>query len=378
MKRNMLFLHTFCLFVLTSCSDVTDGDDNALPDGKYPVTFTAVVEGLTTARTTVENTWSGNEEIAVQVGETVKKYVFTNNGGTFTLQAADGETPFYWQSKNNITVNAWYPYSATKPAADGLKVKADQSRADNYQASDYLEVSELEVSFENSPVLNFNHRTAQVVVKLERGEGLLSLTDVTVTFVNQQGVDSGTEVTSKKKTEYDITSYMALLCPQQMQNKQFIKVTVGTGEAARDYYYTPATGDVANLEVGKRYTYKVKVAETRLEVTVTENNASWTDTTISGGSIDNQVTFQITAPQSGVAIAAVSPGQLTCESNGPYTLSGGNKITVTISPSSGKVLKSLPIKGIYEKTPGNSDASGNYVYTYTLKSDILISEPEFE
>ncbi|WP_455588803.1 fimbrillin family protein [Bacteroides rodentium] len=263
--RNSVLAGMLCL-VAASCSD--DGDtDNRLPDGKYPMTFTASVDGLAVTRTTTENDWTGGEEVAIQIGDETKKYQAAAGGN---LSIATGADPFYWQNTNDITVNAWYPYNGgTKPADDALRVKANQSKDTDYQASDCLEAVNASVAF-NSPELTFTHRTAKVTVTLVNVE---SVSGAVVTFLNQNGVESdGNEVIPKTETERGVTTYTALLVPQQMQGKQFIKVALG----GYDYFYIPEKTDDANLRKGKLHTYKITVAKTGL--TVTSSSVSpWTE-----------------------------------------------------------------------------------------------------
>lgn len=359
MNKLVTFRHLVVAGILAllaaSCSDVTD--DGTLPDGKYPMTFTASVDGLIVTRATTDNSWTGEEVVAIQIGSEVKQYVAAAGG---SLTVASGSTPFYWQNTSDIAVNAWYPYNTTKPAAEALTVKANQSEDDNYQSSDYLEAVDAMVTFNNPAALTFKHRTAKVVVKLTAGEGITDLTDAAVTFVNQIGVeDNGAEVISKTETANGESSYTALVIPQQMKGKQFIKVTIGAGGAARDYYYTPTNSTDANLEAGKQYTYTITVKKTGLEVTVTGNGTVWTDTPITTNP-DAAITFHITAPTSGVTIAAASGGTLTDNSNGSYTLSGGNAVSITATSI---YIKS--IKGLYEVAGDGT--------TYTLKSDLLIA-----
>ena len=355
MNQSNLFRHlavaAFACLMAASCSDVTD-DSITLPDGKYPMTFTASVDGLTATRVTTDNTWTGKEVVAVRIGDVVKKYKADANG---TLTDTDKESVIYWQNTTeSYTISAWYPYSNAKPTT--LTVKADQSR-EGYQASDYLETVSATVSFNNS-ALTFTHRTAKVVVTLQTGEGVTDLTGATVAFVNQTGVEgNGTEVTPKK----EISTYTALLTPQQMLGKQFIKVTVGTDDAKRDYYYTPTGNNDANLEAGHQYNYTITVKKTGLAVAVTGNGTSWTDESITG-TTDTDVTFQITAPTTGVTIEKTEDtATLTNNGNGSYTLSGGNTVTITATST---YIKS--IKGLY-------DVAGDGT-TYTLKSDLLIVE----
>ena len=308
-----LAVAVFACLLATSCSDVTD--DGTLPEGKYPMTFTAQVDGLVATRATADNSWTGDEEIAIQIGSEVKKYTAATNN---TLSAAKNVTPWYWQNTTEMkTVSAWYPYSETKSADSELKVKANQSEGNNYQQSDYLKADETAMTYRN-PALTFKHRTAKVIVTLKTGEGVTDLTGATVTFVNQTGVEgNGTEVTPKTETAAggSAPAYIALLIPQQMQDKKFIKVTIGTGDAARDYYYTPTGSTNANLEAGKQYNYTITVKKTGLEVTVNEN-INW-DTGNSGSG-------SVTLPEK-------ISGGATIDQPGNYILSGTFTQTVTLN-----------------------------------------------
>ena len=370
-----LVVAAFACLMAASCSDGTD-DGTTLPDGKYPMTFTASVGGLTATRATPDNSWAGGEEVAIQIGSEVKKYTAANDG---SLTITENGTPFYWQTTSDITVNAWYPYSTTKPTVAELRVKANQSEGNNYQSSDYLEAVDATVTFNTPAALIFKHRTAKVVVTLKAGEGVTDVANAAVTFVNQTGVDGGgTEVTPKTETIAGVTTYTALVIPQQMQSKKFIKVIIGADGAARDYYYTPTGNTDANLEAGHQYNYTITVKKTGLDVTLTSNDTSWTDESITGTS-DTNVTYQITAPTTGVTIEKTEDtATLTNNGSGSYTLSDGNAITVTVDASSqsSKFLKGLPAKGIYDITSGNY-ASGSYTYTYILKSDLSFSDPVF-
>ena len=101
-----------------SCSDLTDDDGTTLPDGKYPMTFTAQVDGLTQTRAaTADGQWSSGDAVAVQVQQQqpggtpeVKQYTPAGSGNSgVTLQAASGVTPFYWQTSGETkSVSAWY------------------------------------------------------------------------------------------------------------------------------------------------------------------------------------------------------------------------------------------------------------------------------
>lgn len=274
--RKMTVAAACCVFAFAACTDDDADDGTTLPDGKYPMAFTAGVDGLAATRATTDNTWTGGEEVAVQIGSEVKKYTAATNN---TLSAAEGVTPWYWQNTTETkTVSAWYPYSDTKPAANELKVKADQS-GNGYGQSDHLEAAEATVTF-RSPALTFKHRTAKVVVTLKGGNGVADVSSATVWFLNQTGVESGgTEITPKTVTTDGTATYTALLIPQQMQKQKFIKVTVG----GNDYFYTPTGQNDANLMGGNQYAYDITVTKNGLTVTADGatawNSSSTTDVT---------------------------------------------------------------------------------------------------
>ncbi|WP_455623683.1 fimbrillin family protein [Parabacteroides sp.] len=305
------------LLTLAACT----GDELAergteLPAGKYPITFTAAVDGLTVTRATADGSWTGTEEVAIQIGSTTKKYTVSSGG---SMSVAAGDTPFYWENKNDIAVSAWYPYnSGSKPA---LVVKADQSKDNGYQLSDYLEATDATVTFQE-PKLTFTHRTAKVVVTLVKEASIPDLNNVTVTFVNQDGVKGdGTDVTPKTETNGDnVTTYTALLVPQQIQNNQFIKVTIGSNA----YYYTPANATDVDLKAGMAYTYTITVKKEGLQVTA-GTSVSWEyETGIEGGTpsiIENYIlTITDKDDLSGVEVKDADGNAITVETDGSYKI----------------------------------------------------------
>lgn len=384
-KRTKSTLFAFLLPVLlfSSCAP---GEETGLSDGKYPITFTAQVDGRTATRATSDNSWTGGEEVAVQIGSEVKRYVAATDN---TLSAADGVTPWYWQNTTETkTVSAWYPYSDAKPADGALKVKADQSGY-GYGLSDHLEAAETTVTFAG-PALTFKHRTAKVVVTLKAGDGVSAgdLSGATVKFLNLTGVegDNGTEITSKKETANGSTTYAALLIPQQIQNQKFIQVTIGTGDAARDYYYTPTGDNDANLEAGKQYTYTITVKKTGLEV-VANTSVSWSgDNTISGGN-GTEATFKIylaafTAPTHTSDYKVTNAeNQVLTASDGVYS-TASNAINISLSASEGYRLKKFLTKvtdGICKQKMAYAADTRTYTCTfYDIRSDLRLSDIEAE
>ena len=91
MKKLSISLCIACLtgIMAAGCTEETDSD-KLLPDGKYPMTFTAAVDGLTVTRAgTADGEWTTTDRIAVQVCDEIKIYAPSNNGNNVTLTSDD-------------------------------------------------------------------------------------------------------------------------------------------------------------------------------------------------------------------------------------------------------------------------------------------------
>ena len=193
------------LAVLASCGDTDDG--SLLPAGQYPLTFTAAIDGETTApagaatrANTVGGVWTAGDAIAVMVadeeggGDIVKQYTPKPDAPN-TLQAAAGVAPFYWQSSTEKkTVSAWYCGDGST-AAGGThagsvpttwSVQTDQNTADGYQRSDFLYAPPKEITFTPASgadnTLAFYHQTAKVVINIKNAEAATDAADLSVTL----------------------------------------------------------------------------------------------------------------------------------------------------------------------------------------------------
>ncbi len=394
--RNSVLAGMLCL-VAASCSD--DGDtDNRLPDGKYPMTFTASVDGLAVTRTTTENDWTGGEEVAIQIGNETKKYT-TAAGGSLTF--ADDGNPFYWTHKV-MNVSAWYSsaYSDTRPTT--FSVKEEQS-SDGYQESDFLYVSQ-SISFlnaESTTELTFKHLPAKVMVNLKYGDGVTAdeVSTATVGIVNQatasgEIAEDGTvaQATSGSVTitPHTLTSaasgyqksVQALLVPQQMKDKSFIQVTIGTGAAARYYFYTPARDNDADLTAGKQYTYNITVKKEGLQVESV--SASWDGETSEDeaeGAVFKVYLADFTAPANTSDYKVTNAGdeELTAE-KGTYSVS--DEIKISLSANENYRLKTFLTSvdaGICKQKVDYTAATRTYTYTfYDIRSDLWLDGVQAE
>lgn len=283
---------------LASCNAWT-GNDTELPQGKYPMTFTASVEGLTATRAITENTWTGSESVSVQVGNQVKRYTAAATG---QLTATD---PFYWQTTTETNkVSAWHCgdgstelgklHASSVPAF--WEVQSDQSGG-GYGQSDFLYAPATDIPFSGrvATTLHFYHQTARVVINIENAEAATSPGDIRSIAIGDaanlalsasyrqpaKGSTGTWETGSGAKGEIipkDISypssylkTYTALVIPQDMTAKRFITVSLTNGNT---YHYIP-NGSDANLKSGKVHTYNITVKKGYLSVETAGTGSTW-------------------------------------------------------------------------------------------------------
>lgn len=388
-----------CLILFASCS-ADDDTGIALPGGEHPMTFATAMEGSTaTGTTTAGTTWNGGEQIAMKVeGSGVKQFAPVA-GNLAMLAAVDDDDTFYWKtSAETKRVSAWYVgagYKSTLPQT--WTVERNQSGV-GYGQSDFLYATPTDISFSNrgSTILSFKHLPAKVVVHLKNGDGLTEkeVKDATVTLVSQaikSGEINGTDG-SVAQTAPDIeeitpnvlaapgTGYLksvqALLVPQQMQGKRFIKVTVGTGDAARNYYYTPTAETDANLKNGKQYAYEITVSKTGLSV-LPVTIGEWTDNPISGTDVD-KATFRVKLTGGPLPAHTTLDGIQATTAGNVYETTGGSSFSFSYDVLDGATVPEFTIeKGIAVEVRKEAQKGNNtttYTYTCTnIRSDLWLN-----
>ena len=261
---NRLPLHilsaaTVLLFAATACTR-DDLGGGTLPEGEYPLVIRATgLQAVATpaSRATVDGDWQGVQTVALSVGGTVKEYDVTASDadGYKTAILSSDTDPFWWTSREDITVSAWWPYGTTMP---DVVVKEDQSTKEGFEGSDFISAEAQTVQFDH-PTLEFSHRTARITVLLKPGDGIPSVTGANVS-VTGLGTDNGNPATIRTYAAGSDT-YEALTAPQTVKvNTPFIQVDLGGGT----YYFRPQSDVV--LEAGCRYTYTVSVTAKGLEL----------------------------------------------------------------------------------------------------------------
>jgi hypothetical protein len=264
--RHRIFIPaaTALLFALAACTQDELAGDNRLPEGEYPVVIRATglsVEATPQAapstRATVDGDWQGVTSVALKMGDAVKEYTVTASTDFKSATLSRENNPYYWTSRDPITVSAWWPFNkADITQMPAVKVAEDQSKLADFQNSDFISAENRKVEF-NNPTLEFTHRTARVTIELKPGTGFTSVAGATVSLVSLSA-DNGNP-TAIKTYNASGNTYEALTAPQTVvAGKPFVKVELGGGT----FYFRPQNNVV--LEAGSRYKYTVKVNATGL------------------------------------------------------------------------------------------------------------------
>ena len=264
--RHRLFIPaaTALLFALAACTQDELAGDNRLPEGEYPVVIRATglsVEATPLAasstRAAVDGDWQGVTSVALKMGDAVKEYTVTASTDFKSATLSRENNPYYWTSRDPITVSAWWPFNkADITQMPAVKVAEDQSKLADFQNSDFISAENRKVEF-NNPTLEFTHRTARVTIELKPGTGFTSVAGATVSLVSLSA-DNGNP-TAIKTYNASGNTYEALTAPQTIAaGKPFVKVELGGGT----FYFRPQNNVV--LEAGSRYKYTVKVNATGL------------------------------------------------------------------------------------------------------------------
>ena len=264
--RHRLFIPaaTALLFALAACTQDELAGDNRLPEGEYPVVIRATglsVEATPLAapstRAAVDGDWQGVTSVALKMGDAVKEYTVTASTDFKSATLSRENDPYYWTSRDPITVSAWWPFdNADITQMPAVKVAEDQSKLADFQNSDFISAENRKVEF-NNPTLEFTHRTARMAIELKPGTGFTSVAGATVSLVSLSAYNGNP--TAIKTYNASGNTYEALAAPQTVAaGNPFVRVELGSGT----FYFRPQNNVV--LEAGSRYKYTVKVNATGL------------------------------------------------------------------------------------------------------------------
>lgn len=277
MKRTTIHISA-AIALLLGLAACTQDEAGFLPEGAEgtPIVFTAT--GLNPAATAIAGTrapvdgnWEGVQSVAVMMDGMVKTYNVTPSTADPTSATLTSTDPYYWTNHNDITVTAWWPYTAGETTPPAVKVKANQSAQKDFEGSDLIVADGQTVTY-GSPTLRFTHRTARVTIVLtDYTEGLAS---VQLTGLSTEGDNPDIIVPYDKGSN----TYTAIVAPQSVAaGTTFITCTFTNGKTLV-YKMKNAT----DWQAGGEYTYTVSLAAAKDLGYTIESNGSYTVTSADG------------------------------------------------------------------------------------------------
>ncbi len=277
MKRTII--HTSAaIALLLGIAACTQDEAGFLQEGAEgtPIVFTATglnpaATAIAKTRSTVDGDWEGVQSVAVLMDGTVKAYdvtLTTADPASATLTSTD---PHYWTNRKDITVTAWWPYTAGETTPSAVKVKANQSARKDFEGSDLIVADGQTVTY-GSPTLRFTHRTARVTIVLtDYTEGLAS---VRLTGLSTEGGNPA-EITPYDKGS---NTYTALVAPQSVvAGTAFITCTFTNGKT-----FVYKMKNATDWQAGGEYTYTVSLTAAKDPGYTIEGNGSYTVTSADG------------------------------------------------------------------------------------------------
>ena len=272
MKRTII--HTSAaIALLLGIAACTQDEAGFLQEGAEgtPIVFTATglnpaATAIANTRSTVDGDWEGVQSVAVLMDGTVKAYDVTPTNATLT-----STDPHYWTNHKDITVTAWWPYTAGETSPPAVKLKANQSARKDFEGSDLIVADGQTVTY-GSPTLRFTHRTARVTIVLtDYTEGLAS---VQLTGLSTEGGNPAEIIPYDKGSN----TYTALVAPQSVAaGTAFITCTFTNGKT-----FVYKMKNATDWQAGGEYTYTVSLAAAKDPGYTIEGNGSYTVTSADG------------------------------------------------------------------------------------------------
>ena len=277
MKRTTIHISA-AIALLLGLAACTQDEAGFLPEGAEgtPIVFTATglkpaATAIASTRAPVDGNWEGVQSVAVLMNGMVKTYNATPSTANPTSTTLTSTAPHRWTNHNDITVTAWWPYTAGETSPPAVKVKANQSAQKDFETSDLIVADGQTVTY-GSPTLRFTHRTARVTIVLtDYTEGLAS---VRLTGLSTENGNPD-EITPYDKGS---NTYTALVAPQSVAaGTTFITCTFAD---AKTFVYKMK--NAADWQAGGEYTYTVSLAAAKDPGYTIEGNGSYTVTSADG------------------------------------------------------------------------------------------------
>ena len=277
MKRTNI--HIFAaLVLLLGLAACTQDEAGFLPEGAEGTSIIFTATGLTPAATAtagtrapVDGNWEGVQSVAVLMDGTVKAYDVTPTTADPTSATLTSTDPYYWTNHEDITVTAWWPYTAGETTPPAVKVKANQSTQKDFETSDLIVADGQTVTY-GSPTLRFTHRTARVTIVLTDYTEESMVVQLTGLSTENGNPDNITPYGKGSNT------YTAIVAPQSVAaGTAFVTCTFTNGKT-----FVYKMKNATDWQAGGEYTYTVSLAAAKDLGYTIEGNGSYTVTSADG------------------------------------------------------------------------------------------------
>lgn len=273
--KTAIMLAATLLIAACTNDEMADSQPETLPEGMYPLTFTATQADIVASPQTRvtdsdeggvhKSKWTDGDQIEVIVrggGNDTKTTCTLKENGSIDSNGLQ----VYWKTTEGSTINAWYSNIEKHSTTNSTVSLADQSSGLAY----VLKAGEVANVKYNSPniSLNFIHQLAKVRVKLEKGNysGTLDNITVKVNGYTLCTIVEGT-ITDPQKEDYIPTIkngeyYEANLVPQESVDfSKFIQLNDVTYAVTTD----ANVSGISKLEAGLVYTITLEVNQKELD-----------------------------------------------------------------------------------------------------------------
>ncbi len=259
------------LLMLAGCS----ADDWQHDDGLVPLSLTPEIEteaeAETRAGTSLLNSFSTGDVLGILLTNSVNSSGTALTSTTYTVGTGFATQPYISPGKT-ATVKGYYPSSAS--SATSFTVKSSQTTDANYKSSDLMYAAAQNATKASpSPTLTFTHKMAKLIVNVTAGDGISSITSVTLNNISRTvawTASTGTLGALSSSGNITMSNNGAALIPPQTtsESNNFLTVVTSGGTA---YYKVGKT-----FGSGKVYTLNITVNAAAIGTTTTITG--WTDT----------------------------------------------------------------------------------------------------
>ena len=256
------FILAVAVVVFAACSQMEIPIEEIVPENstnsETPIALsysTVEVVESKAAQDLNEGTFTSGESIKVRVSNTGantwEDYIFTT--GDAGAMTAPEPAPYYPAGAQNIDIVAYYPASA----GTSFTVATDQTADADYKASDLMFASVTNQAEQAEAVnLAFSHKMAKLCVNITPGQGVTSITSLsvlnvkpTVSFNQETGAVGAAD---GEAISIAMSNNGAAIIPAQTINGGLLSIVTDKGAAT--YSVTDKV-----FEAGKRYTINITV-----------------------------------------------------------------------------------------------------------------------